>query len=65
MTIQTVGAAALLGLLSPGAFAQTEAVEHESLQPYEAVYKTATSGLSIKLKRSLSMDDNGDCRLIS
>lgn len=64
-TIQTVGAATLLGLLSQEAPAQTEAVEHESLQPYEAVYKTATSGLSIKLKRSLSMDDNGDCRLIS
>jgi formyltetrahydrofolate-dependent phosphoribosylglycinamide formyltransferase len=30
-----------------------------------AVYKTATSGLSIKLQRSLSVDDNGDCRLTS
>lgn len=35
------------------------------LQPYDAVYKTATSGLSIKLHRSLSMDENGDCRLTS
>ena len=38
---------------------------HRSLLPYEAVYKTATSGLSIKLHRSLSMDENGDCRLTS
>ncbi|GAB5414663.1 MAG: DUF3108 domain-containing protein [Congregibacter sp.] len=38
---------------------------HRSLTPYEAVYKTSTSGLSIKLQRSLSMDENGDCRLTS
>jgi len=35
------------------------------LTPYDAIYKTSTSGLSIKLKRSLSVDDDGDCRLTS
>lgn len=39
--------------------------DHHMLTPYQAVYKTSTSGLSIKLSRSLSMDDNGDCRLTS
>ncbi|WOJ93535.1 DUF3108 domain-containing protein [Congregibacter variabilis] len=39
--------------------------EHRTLTPYDAVYKTSTSGLSIKLRRSLSLDDNGDCRLTS
>jgi hypothetical protein len=38
---------------------------YRGLQPYEAVYKTATSGLSIKLTRSLAVDDNGDCTLKS
>lgn len=38
---------------------------HRSLVPYEAVYKTSASGLSIKLHRSLVMDANGDCRLTS
>lgn len=37
----------------------------EALQPYEAVYKTATSGLSIKLRRSLTVEDDGECRLVS
>ena len=39
--------------------------QHRTLTPYEAVYKTSTSGLSIKLKRSLNMDENGDCKLTS
>ncbi|EED32415.1 conserved hypothetical protein [gamma proteobacterium NOR5-3] len=39
--------------------------EHRTLTPYDAVYKTSTSGLSIKLHRSLSLDENGDCRLTS
>ncbi|WP_439106965.1 DUF3108 domain-containing protein [Congregibacter sp.] len=43
----------------------TRAQTHRTLTPYDAVYKTSTSGLSIKLRRSLSMDDNGDCRLTS
>ncbi|MEE4279588.1 MAG: DUF3108 domain-containing protein [Halieaceae bacterium] len=42
-----------------------DADKPRSLLPYDAVYKTATSGLSIKLRRSLSIEDNGDCRLIS
>ena len=42
-----------------------EPQDHRALLPYEAVYKTATSGLSIKLKRTLAMDENGDCRLKS
>jgi len=37
----------------------------EGLQPYEAVYKTATSGLSIKLRRSLTVEEDGECRLVS
>ncbi|WOJ96414.1 DUF3108 domain-containing protein [Congregibacter brevis] len=45
--------------------AAAETQSHRTLTPYDAVYKTSTSGLSIKLRRSLSMDDNGDCRLTS
>jgi hypothetical protein len=47
--------------LSAGAAPQ----EQRSLTPYEAVYKTSTSGLSIKLHRSLSMSETGECRLSS
>ncbi|MEM1403304.1 MAG: DUF3108 domain-containing protein [Pseudomonadota bacterium] len=42
-----------------------EEARHRALTPYDAVYKTSTSGLSIKLKRSLNMDENGDCKLTS
>lgn len=45
--------------------ASTAAREHRRLTPYEAVYKTSTSGLSIRLRRSLSMESNGVCRLTS
>ena len=45
--------------------APTAAREHRRLTPYEAVYKTSTSGLSIRLRRSLSMESNGVCRLTS
>lgn len=38
---------------------------HRALSPYDAIYKTSTSGLSIRLHRTLTMDDNGDCRLTS
>ncbi|MDA8962460.1 hypothetical protein N9H37_03800, partial [Congregibacter sp.] len=44
---------------------EAEKHEHRTLTPYDAVYKTSTSGLSIKLRRSLSLDENGDCRLTS
>ncbi len=47
------------------ALSQDAGGDSRGLLPYEAVYKTATSGLSIKLKRTLSMDDNGDCMLKS
>lgn len=53
----------LMVALAPSAVAAEP--DHRNLTPYEAVYKTSTSGLSIKLERSLSMDDNGDCRLTS
>ena len=43
----------------------TAAGEHRRLTPYEAVYKTSTSGLSVRLRRRLSMEPNGDCRLTS
>jgi hypothetical protein len=62
-----IATAALAGLLSAGS-AASEADNASStvgLKPYEAVYKTATSGLSIKLRRSLTVDDSGDCRLVS
>lgn len=36
-----------------------------SLSPYKATYKTSTAGLSIKLHRSLTMDQSGDCKLTS
>lgn len=55
----------LVALSSAGPAAQADDGDHRPLLPYEAVYKTATSGLSINLHRSLTMDDNGDCRLIS
>lgn len=48
-----------------GSLEESKNSSHHGLTPYEAVYKTSTSGLSLKLKRSLSMDDNGDCRLSS
>ncbi len=52
--------------VQPAASAQPELrPAAEALQPYEAVYKTATSGLSIKLHRSLTVEDNGECRLVS
>lgn len=35
------------------------------LRPYTATYKTSARGLSLTLNRSLSMDDNGECRLTS
>jgi hypothetical protein len=35
------------------------------LRPYKATYKTSARGLSLTLRRSLSMDQNGDCRLTS
>jgi hypothetical protein len=35
------------------------------LRPYDATYKTSVAGLSITLQRSLSVDDNGHCRLTS
>lgn len=65
-----LGATLGLGLglaVTPPAVAlePTPSESHRALTPYEAVYKTSTSGLSIKLRRSLSMDDNGDCRLTS
>lgn len=52
-------------LLAAHPAAAEDGVDHRGLLPYEAVYKTATSGLSIKLRRSLSMDENGDCKLKS
>lgn len=55
----------LTALVSVDKATAQEAADHRSLTPYEAVYKTTTSGLNIKLKRSLSMDGNGDCRLTS
>ncbi|MEO0435382.1 MAG: DUF3108 domain-containing protein [Pseudomonadota bacterium] len=48
--------------------ASTEATHSpppQSLTPYEATYKTSTAGLSIKLHRSLTMDESGDCKLTS
>jgi hypothetical protein len=39
--------------------------QHRTLTPYDAVYKTSTSGLSIKLRRSLTLDGAGECRLTS
>ncbi len=54
-----------LGLSADSDPSPDATTEYHSLTPYEAVYKTSTSGLSIKLRRSLSMDANGDCRLTS
>ncbi len=54
-----------LSIFGAHADEHAEQRDHHTLTPYEAVYKTSTSGLSIKLRRSLSMDDNGDCRLTS
>lgn len=59
-----------LSLVSTAAQAQTPDAQEapkdlRALTPYEAVYKTSTSGLSIKLRRSLTMDANGDCKLTS
>lgn len=51
-------------LTGPQIQAQDDA-DHRALLPYEATYKTATSGLSIKLKRTLTIDESGDCRLKS
>jgi hypothetical protein len=68
---QTAGSTALLSalvvLLISLASVSAPAADggHRSLTPYEAVYKTSTSGLSIKLNRSLSMSENGECRLSS
>ncbi|MDP5070247.1 MAG: DUF3108 domain-containing protein [Congregibacter sp.] len=54
------------GLPGAGAYAEeTNQKQHRALTAYDAVYKTSTSGLSIKLRRSLTLDDNGDCRLTS
>ena len=52
-------------LLAQAETASTAAREYRRLTPYEAVYKTSTSGLSIRLRRSLSMESNGVCRLTS
>ncbi|MEM8492056.1 MAG: DUF3108 domain-containing protein [Pseudomonadota bacterium] len=41
------------------------AIASARLSPYDATYKTSTSGLSIKLHRSLSIDAQGSCRLTS
>lgn len=62
-----LGAALFIaGLCMTAAHAEDAATPaHRALTPYDAVYKTSTSGLSIKLRRSLSMDENGDCRLTS
>jgi len=62
--------AAGLALAHVGAHSTVNAQAQSSppvgaLQPYEAVYKTATSGLSIKVHRSLTVEDNGECRLVS
>lgn len=62
VTVACVLAAALVLATATRA---DETRAYQPLLPYEAVYKTATSGLSINLHRSLTMDDNGDCRLIS
>lgn len=64
---QTVMAVLLCAyvILPSQAQEEDETTSHRSLAPYEAVYKTSTSGLSIKLRRSLAMDENGDCRLTS
>jgi hypothetical protein len=40
-------------------------VEPHALRSYTATYKTSARGLSLTLKRSLSIEDNGDCRLTS
>ena len=62
-------AAGLAGSLALSALARAETAAspgaHRRLTPYEAVYKTSTSGLSIRLRRSLSMEANGVCRLTS
>jgi len=63
-TIVTAALAGLLTLGSAPSGADTTA-RAKGLKPYEAVYKTATSGLSIKLHRSLTVDEGGDCRLVS
>jgi hypothetical protein len=60
----TAGLSGLV-LLLIGLSAQASDRAHRGLTPYEAVYKTSTSGLSIKLNRSLSMSENGECRLSS
>ncbi|MFT7286315.1 MAG: hypothetical protein ACI87W_000420 [Halieaceae bacterium] len=57
---QAVAEAAVQSTVNPAAISG-----HRSLSPYKAVYKTSASGLSIKLRRSLTMDASGDCRLTS
>jgi len=49
---------------SPGSPETPSSTEHP-LRPYTATYKTSARGLSLTLNRSLSMDDNGECRLTS
>lgn len=45
--------------------AQPTTAEDHPLLPYTTTYKTSSRGLSLTLNRSLRIDDNGDCRLIS
>ncbi len=65
------GAALLLAwlVLPPAAVAEGEAASGHApmslLKPYSTVYNTSARGLSIKLRRELSIDQNGQCRLTS
>lgn len=55
----------LAGVLLTGVPEGKAQEQHRTLTPYDAVYKTSTSGLSIKLHRSLTLDSTGECRLTS
>jgi hypothetical protein len=65
MLVAALSALALMLISKASVGAAVADGGHRSLTPYEAVYKTSTSGLSIKLNRSLSMSESGECRLSS
>ncbi|MEM6485660.1 MAG: DUF3108 domain-containing protein [Pseudomonadota bacterium] len=61
----TAGSASQVADAASPADVASVAIASARLSPYDATYKTSTSGLSIKLHRSLSIDTQGGCRLTS
>ncbi|MFN2328705.1 MAG: DUF3108 domain-containing protein [Chromatocurvus sp.] len=70
LSLRPLSALLLACLLTPGLGAAAQqkpapAAGETALKPYSTVYKTTARGLSIKLRRDLTIDRDGHCRLTS